>query len=117
MIVSSPTARSGNPSGEGILGDLGEITDVNTAMIEIEAERSGITFPQGERGVCFGGVGEAVQLGQMQRAVPLLDVAEDTAGSDRGELLIITDQPDTRPAVESELHGGVEGEGVGQPRR
>ena len=28
----------GNPSGEGILGDLGEITDMNSAMIEIEAE-------------------------------------------------------------------------------
>jgi len=26
-----------NPCGEGILGDLGEITDMNTAMIEIEA--------------------------------------------------------------------------------
>ncbi len=31
----------------------------------------------------------------MQRAVGLFDVAEDTAGADRGELLIITDQPDT----------------------
>jgi hypothetical protein len=38
----------GNPSGEGILGDLGEITDMNTAMIEIEAECAGITFPQSE---------------------------------------------------------------------
>ena len=43
----------------------------------------------------------------------LFDVAEDTAGADRGELLIITDQPDTRTAIDGELHGGVEGEGVG----
>ena len=50
----------GNPSGEGILGDLGQITDMNTAMIEIEAECAGIAFPQGERGLCFGRVGEAV---------------------------------------------------------
>ena len=50
----------GNPSGERILGDLGEITDMNTAMIEIEAECAGIAFPQGERGLCFGRVGEAV---------------------------------------------------------
>jgi hypothetical protein len=28
----------GNPSGERILGDLGEITDMYTAMIEIEIE-------------------------------------------------------------------------------
>jgi hypothetical protein len=49
-----------HPSGEGIIGDLGEITDMNAAMIEIEAERVGIAVPQGERGLCFGGVGEAV---------------------------------------------------------
>jgi hypothetical protein len=41
---------------------------------------------------CFGGVGEAVQLGEMQRAVGVFDVAEYAAGADRGELLIITDQ-------------------------
>jgi hypothetical protein len=34
----------------------------------------------------------------MQRAVALLDVAEDTAGADRGELLIISDQSDVRTA-------------------
>ena len=49
-----------NPSGERILGDLGDITDMNTAMIEIEAECAGIAFAQGERGLCFGRVGEAV---------------------------------------------------------
>jgi hypothetical protein len=41
----------GNPGGEGILGDLGEITDMNPAVIEIEAECTGIFFPQGERGL------------------------------------------------------------------
>jgi hypothetical protein len=45
--------------------------------------------------------------------VCLFDVAEDAASSDRGELLIITDQPDTRAAVESEPDCGVEREGVG----
>ena len=30
-----------NPSGKGIIGDLGEITDMNTTMIEIEAECTG----------------------------------------------------------------------------
>ena len=42
-----------------------------------------------------------------------LDVAEDAAGADRGELLIVTDQPDAAAAVDDELDGGVEGEGVG----
>jgi hypothetical protein len=34
-----------------------------------------------------------MQLGQAEGAVGLLNVAEDTAGADRGELLIISDQP------------------------
>jgi hypothetical protein len=59
----------GLPSSEGILGDLGEITDVKTAMIEIEAECAGIAVPQGERGCCFGRVGEAVQLTQLHSTV------------------------------------------------
>ena len=57
-----------------------------------------------------------MQLGQMQRTVGLFDVAEDTAGADCGELLIITDQPDTGTSIDGELDGGVESEGVGQCR-
>ena len=49
-----------NPSGEGILGDRGEITNMNTTMIEIEAECLWFAFSEGERGLCFGRVGEAV---------------------------------------------------------
>jgi len=41
------------------------------------------------------------------------DVAEDTAGADGGELLIISDQSDVRAALDGELDGGVEGYGVG----
>jgi hypothetical protein len=37
-----------NPSGEGILGDLGEITDMNTAMIKIEPKRLRFAFSEGE---------------------------------------------------------------------
>jgi hypothetical protein len=48
--------------------------------------------------------------------VSLLDVAEDAAGADRGELVIITNQPNTRPAVNSEPDCGVEGQGVGHAR-
>jgi hypothetical protein len=44
-----------------------------------------------------------VQLGEMQRAVGVCDVAGDTAGADRGELLIITDQPDTGTSIDGEL--------------
>ena len=54
-----------------------------------------------------------MQLGQAEGAVGLLDVAEHAAGADRGELLIITDQSDTRTPIDGELDGGVEGQGVG----
>ena len=63
---------------------------MNTAMIEIEPECAGITLPQGERGLRFSWVGEAVQFSELQGAVTVLDVAEHTTGADRGELLIIT---------------------------
>jgi hypothetical protein len=48
----------------------------------------------------------------MQRAVGVFDVAEHAAGADRGELLIITNQPDTRTSIDGELNGRVEGESV-----
>jgi hypothetical protein len=54
-----------------------------------------------------------MQLGQAEGAVALLDVAKHTAGADRGELLIITGQSDTRTAIDGELDGGVERQSVG----
>jgi hypothetical protein len=50
---------------------------------------------------------------QSEGAVGVLDVAEDTAAADRGELLIITDQPHTGTSIDGELDGRVEGESVG----
>ena len=43
----------------------------------------------------------------------VFDVAEDAARADRGELLIITNQPDTRPVVDGEPDCHVKREGVG----
>jgi hypothetical protein len=57
-----------------------------------------------------------MQLGQVEGALALLDVAQDTAGTDRGELLIIADQSDTRTTTNSELDRGVEGQRVGHAR-
>ena len=54
-----------------------------------------------------------MQLGQAEGAVGVGDVAEDTAGADRGELLIISDQPHTPTTSDHELDGGVEGQSVG----
>jgi hypothetical protein len=61
----------------------------------------------------LGGVSEPVQLTQPDRAMASLDVTKHTTGADRGELLIITDQPDTAATLHNELDGGAQGEGVG----
>jgi hypothetical protein len=71
---------------------------MNTAVAKVEVECLRFAFSEGERCCGFGGVGEAVQLGQAEGAVALLDVAEDAAGADRGELLIITDPARSRLA-------------------
>jgi hypothetical protein len=42
-----------------------------------------------------------------------VDVAQDAAGADRGELLVIADQPYGAAAVEDELDHRVERQGVG----
>ena len=43
----------------------------------------------------------------MQRAVGLFDVAEDAAGADSGELLIITDQPENGASIDGEPDSGI----------
>jgi hypothetical protein len=56
-----------------------------------------------------------MQLGELKGAVRVFDVAQDAAGADRGELLIISDQPDTPTLTDHEPHRDVEGHGVGYP--
>ena len=103
----------GHPGSEGILGGGGDVADMNPPVIKVEVECLWFAFAECECGCGFGGVGEAVQLGQLEGAVGVGDVAQDAAGADRGELLIITDLSDTRTATDGELDSGVEGEGVG----
>ena len=52
-----------------------------------------------------------MQLGEAEGAVGVFDVAKHAAGADRGELLIITDQPDTPTPSDHELHGACRGRG------
>ena len=68
---------------------------MHSAVVEVEVECGGVAVAEGEGRGGFGGVGEAVQLGELQCAVGVFDVAEDAAGADGGELLVVPDQPDT----------------------
>ena len=108
-------AAVGLPGVEDGVEGGGGVADVDALPVEVEAERFGSAVAQSEGGGGLGRVGEPVQFGQPDRAVGGLDVAEHAAGADRGELLIITDQPDTAAATDDELDGGVQGEGVGHP--
>ena len=44
---------------------------MDPAVIKVEVERRWFAIAEGERGCCFSRVGEAVQLGEMQSAVPM----------------------------------------------
>ena len=72
-------------------------------LVEVEAERFGSAVAEGEGGGAFGGVGEPVQLGEPDGSVGVGDVAEHAAGADRGELLVVTDQPNTAAASDDEV--------------
>ena len=67
---------------------------MNASVIKVVVQSGVVAFAKRDCCRCFGGVGEAVELGELNRAACLSDVAEDAAGADGGELLIVTDQPD-----------------------
>ena len=70
------SCRSVNdPSVKGILSGFGEVTDMDASVIEVEVERRVFTFAEGERCCRFGGVGEPVQLGELEGAMGVFDVA------------------------------------------
>ena len=110
-----PVVAVVRPRGEHVLGGGGGVADVDPAAVEVEPERLGVPVAKRQGGGGFGGVGEPHQLGQAQRPVGGGDVPQDAAGTDRGELLVVTDQPDRAAAGDHEVDDGGQGEGVGHP--
>ena len=86
---------------------------MDASPVQVEAERFGSAVADGEGGGGLGRLGEPVQLTQPKSAITGLDIAEHPAGTDRGQLLIITDKPDAAAKADDELDGGVHGQGVG----
>ena len=76
---------AGVVAGEDLLQGFGRGRGVTVSG------RTTLCGSKGEGGSGFGRVGEAVQFGEPDGAVGVFDVAEDAAGADGGELLIITD--------------------------
>ena len=108
-------APVGSPRPEQVFDECCRVADVDPLPVEVEAQRLRPAVPQCQRCGRFDGVVESVELGQPNRAVGIFDVAEDTASADSGQLLIITDQPNTAAAANNELDGGVETERVRHP--
>ena len=106
-------AAVGLPCREDVLGQRGQVADMDSSLVEVEAERFGSAVAEGDGCGAFGGVAEPVQLCEPDRSVGVGDVAEDAAGADRGKLLVITDQPNIPAASDNEADRGVKGKGVG----
>ena len=115
MIASSPAARSAAQAAKASWVVVARSPTCTRPWFEVEVECGGVAVAEGEGGGGFGGVGEAVQFGELEGAVGVFDVAEDAAGADGGELLVVTDQPDTPTQRGDEVDDSVEGEGVGHP--
>ena len=64
-----PVAAVVLPGGEHVLGDGGEVADVDPVVVEVEPERLGLAVAEGEGGGGFGRIGEPQQLGEPDRPV------------------------------------------------
>src|SRR5215207_5330428 len=93
MIASSPLFRS-VCQAEKTSSVRAAISDMDSSLVEVEAERLGSAVAEGEGCGAFGWVGEPVQFGEPERSVGVGDVAEHAAGADRGEL-----EWNTRPGI------------------
>ena len=90
-----------------------EVADVDSLVVQVEADGPGFAVAEREGGGGFGRVGEPQQLGEPDRAMAGLEVAEHPASTDRGKLLVITDEPDTAAPINDVGNSGVQRDGVG----
>ncbi len=82
-------------------------------MVEVVAEGGGVAVAQGEGGVGFCGVGEPHDFVESGGAVAGDDVAEDAAGRDGVELLVVADEPDAGAALDRPTDQVVQAQCVG----
>ena len=92
---------------------------MDPAVVEVEAERLRVAFPKGERAAASAGSVNRSSSVRCSAPWVCVDVAQDAAGADGGELLIVSDQPDTRTAIDGELARWCRGRGCRpcRPRR
>ena len=107
----------GGPRCVGHVGGGGIGADMDTVVVDVEADSGGVTGADGQAGGGFGfpgfGVGEAHDGAQGDGVVALGQVAQDAAGGDGGQLLVIADQAHAGPARQRVGDEGVEVGGGG----
>ena len=103
-----PGPAVGGPGVVGLLGDGGDVPDVDAALVGVEAEGAGVALAQREGGGRLGAVVEAAHLRQGGRADGLCDVAQHAAGADCTELLVVADQAHAAAAADDVVDGGGE---------
>ncbi|SKO61940.1 Uncharacterised protein [Mycobacteroides abscessus subsp. bolletii] len=86
---------------------------MHALVVEIEAQGRRIGLAQRQTGGRFGRVGEPNHSRQGGGTGDMGDVAQDTAGTDRGELLIVADEHDGGTAAARMGDEGIEVQGGG----
>ncbi|SHQ63950.1 Uncharacterised protein [Mycobacteroides abscessus subsp. abscessus] len=106
----------GTPRGVGHVrgGRIG--ADVHALIVEIEAQGGRIGLAQRQTSGRFGRVGEPNNGRQGGCPGDVSDVAQDTAGTDGGELLIVADEHDRGAAAACMGDEGIEVQGGGHAR-
>ena len=92
----------GGPGGVGLVGDGGQVADVDPVVVDVEPEAGGVAGADGQAGGGFGLVAEPDQLGEGDGAGGGLDVAQDAAGGDGGQLPVVADEADAGAPLERE---------------
>ena len=104
---------AGAPAGVGQVrgGRVGP--DMHAAVVDEERQRGGIAVAQMPCGLGFGGVLEPHHLDQAAGAVFAANVAQHAAGGDRGQLLVVADEPNAGAAGHGVADDGVQFQGAG----
>ena len=110
--VTSARALAG-PRIEYLVGTGDCIADVDPVVIEVEAKSRRVAVAQIEGRLGFSWVGEADQLVEVERAVGGGDVTQYAAGTDRGQLLVVPNEPYDGTTIDGVRDDPVESEGVG----
>lgn len=105
----------GSPCSVRLIEAGGGVADVDALVVGVVRDRGRITVTQGKRRGCLGvvraavGVSEPRDVGEGRSTV----LAQDAAGADRGQLLIVADQADGSTTADHSIDSRGEVEGAG----